>query len=81
MNSFHYGKEVEISGDYNSVFTDPEVGKSKHLKISNEAFGDIYIKDDTPFKMKLSLPQLPTIYIVYFINTYCNENYIYLVRS
>ena len=63
---------------YNNHFSDPYPEKTKHLKVklyNNDQ--SIYIKEDTPFQISMSMisQPLPDIICVYFINCYISPLY------
>lgn len=70
--------------NYNDAFTDIDLGNIKYLKIINKKNNAIVatIRENANFTMNLSTSinngDIP-IYIVYFINTYCNSDYKYLM--
>jgi len=72
---------------YNDLFTDPFVGKVKSLKITNNIFlnNPVYVQENSHFCMNInltdSIDSIGSISIVYFINTYVNNSYQYMMMS
>jgi hypothetical protein len=72
---------ITVTSNYNQLFSDPVPGRIKHLKIESSEFGVVKIRENAPFTLLLQPRNIPSIHVVYFINTYCNLNYIHLLRS
>jgi hypothetical protein len=67
--------------NYNLLFSDPDFGKIKYLKITIHDLKPIYLKENTSFTIDLLPKPIVKINIVYFINIYCQEKYIYILKS
>lgn len=73
--------EITINKLYNTLLGDPYPWKLKHLKIESNDIGSIAIKEDVPFTFSVKPLDVSKIFVVYFINTQYNPNYIHLLRS
>lgn len=71
---------LEINRSYGHIMGDPYPNCVKTLVIESPYFGKISIEEDIPFTFSLKEPKIPSLKIVYFINTLiCSDNYLPLL--
>jgi hypothetical protein len=83
IKGFIVDNKIELyHKNYNELFTDPSPYQKKFLKITIDNKKPIYASENASFSMDLSPSnELVPINIVYFINIYCQEKYIYILES
>lgn len=67
---------------YNTLFGDPVPFRRKHLVITHPGITrTVHITEDTPITITLGELRVPKLYVVYFVNTVYNSDYIHMARS